>query len=116
MMEEAFKAVEALYLALDALGVMRANYFWEGFDEFWDLVAKWFHDLDFSSIKPEGVGAEESQKESTKGESVVIEGVAEEMVATDGVVDGSVAPKIGEPSRGDVGPGEVTSGDGNLEV
>lgn len=64
MMKEALKMVEAQYLALDTLGIVKADCFWEGFEEFWDLVAKRFPDIDFSSIKPnEGDAKAEDEQE-----------------------------------------------------
>lgn len=53
MREEASWEAEAKYLALDAFSLVRANYFWEGWEEFKDVASERFLDIDFSSLKPE---------------------------------------------------------------
>lgn len=54
---------EAKYLASNAFSLVGANYFWEGFDEFRDLAAEQYSDLDFSSIKLNEPEAESEQEE-----------------------------------------------------
>lgn len=66
----AFEAATAKYLASSAFEIIKANYFWEGFENFRDLVVEAFSDLDFSSIKPNKgeVEADGGQEEAAKKE------------------------------------------------
>lgn len=48
--EEALEVTAVKYLSLDAFGIVRADCFWEGFEEFRDIVAERYPELDFSSI------------------------------------------------------------------
>lgn len=40
IMEEALEVVVAKYLTSDAFGIVKADCFWEGFEEFWDITIK----------------------------------------------------------------------------
>lgn len=42
MREKVLRAAEAQYLALEAYGIVRADFFWEGFEEFQDFVVALF--------------------------------------------------------------------------
>lgn len=85
LQEEALEAVTSQYLASNAFGIVRADFFWEGFEDFWDLVVKPFPDLDFSSIMLDegGADAEEEQEEETdQGGKVALKGAVEEAKVT----------------------------------
>lgn len=119
-MEEALEASTVKYLALKAFRVVRADCFWEGFEEFRDVVADLYPDLDFSSIKPNEGGAEdedEEQVEADQEDIVIIKGAVkgERGITTEGVVKVIVVAKPGEISREEVTPGEgeVAMGDRN---
>lgn len=59
--EEVTRQAEAEYLALDAFGIVRVDYFWEGWEEFKDVASEQFLNVDFSSIKPRGIEVEDEE-------------------------------------------------------
>lgn len=76
MREETSWVAEAKYLALDAFGLIRADCFWEGFEEFSNLAAERYLDLDFSSIKlnmPKVEG--EQEEEVNQGDTTAGKGI-----------------------------------------
>lgn len=75
---------EAEYLASDAFGLVKADCFWEGWEEFKELASEKFPGLDFSSLRPRGTEPME-EGEETAGEAV-------ETLAPD-VVRGRVFPR-----------------------
>lgn len=55
MRENASRDPEVAYLALDAFGLVKADFFWEGWEEFKELASEKFSGLDFSSLRPRGL-------------------------------------------------------------
>lgn len=75
---EALKAAEAPYLASDAFSIVKVDCFWERFEEFWDIAAERFSNIDFSSIKlREPKDEDEEEKEVGQGDIMLDEGVVE---------------------------------------
>lgn len=92
MWENASREVEAAYLASDAFGLVKADCFWEAWEEFKELASEKFPGLDFSSLRPRGADPMEEEEdpvvEVAGTPAVVPEGV--------GVVMGEVFPE-GQP-------------------
>lgn len=110
-MEEALWVAEAKCLALDAFSIVKADCFWEGFEEFWDIAAERYPDLDFSFIMPNKGGVEvedEEQVEANQEDIVVVKGAieGEQGLATEGVVEEQAVATPGEVNRGEVIPKE----------
>lgn len=108
-MEEALEAATAKYLASNAFRVVRADYFWEEFEDFHDLAVKRFPNIDFSFIIPDkgDAEAEEGQEEVGQREGeVVTEGVVEEAVTVDAGEASRKEGSLGEVALGDVNPQE----------
>lgn len=83
ILEGALEAATTKYLAYDAFEIVKADCFWEGFENIRDLATEEFLNLDFSFIKPDegSVEAEEGQKgaDQEEGGEVVAEGAVKEI-------------------------------------
>lgn len=77
MQEEASWEAEVKYLASDAFGLVKADWFWEGWEEFKELTSEQFPDVDLSSLRPRG----------TEPEGEEVGGIVETLTATPEGID-----------------------------
>lgn len=67
MQEEASQEAEAKYLASNTFGLVKADCFWEGWEEFKELASEQFLDVDFSYLRPRGTEPEGEEEEAVGG-------------------------------------------------
>lgn len=111
MRDQALGAAEAQYLASNAFGLVKADCFWQGFKELWDIAVEWFLDIDFSSIKPKEPEAEDGEEEEVSQGDVAVKGGHGSTV--EGTVGEPATSEIVEAGRGDVVSGVAASGGAN---
>lgn len=61
----------AEYLVLGAFEIIRADCFWEGWEEFKDIASEQFLDVDFSSLKLIGTEAMDEDGGDGQGDTLV---------------------------------------------
>lgn len=82
----ALEELTTKYLASDAFGVIKAGCFLEGFENFWEIAAEAYPDIDFSIFIPDEEEEAEGAEQGEGGDVAAEGAVKETRVAASGEV------------------------------